>query len=169
MRAKTVKRLAILSAVVVMTGGSACAVWKFQVGKMAQGVVQQADKAVEKGNYAEAAELYQQHLLVVPGDLAVQLKYADAQEAATLILAIFKPQDQQQQQNSNLPPQLQFLRAIRGGGGFGGGGFGGGFGGGGGRFGDRDRGDRFGDRGDRPPRRPREDAEGESQGTGTEE
>jgi small subunit ribosomal protein S6 len=48
-------------------------------------------------------------------------------------------------------------------GGFGGGGFGGGgFGGGGGRFGDRDRGDRFGDRGDRgdrPPRRPRDDAE----------
>jgi small subunit ribosomal protein S6 len=40
------------------------------------------------------------------------------------------------------------------------GGFGGGFGGGG-RFGDRDRGDRFGDRGDRGdrPRRPRDDAE----------
>jgi small subunit ribosomal protein S6 len=38
---------------------------------------------------------------------------------------------------------------------------GGGFGGGG-RFGDRDRGDRFGgDRGDRPPRRDREDDRGE--------
>jgi small subunit ribosomal protein S6 len=37
---------------------------------------------------------------------------------------------------------------------------GGGFGGGGGRFGDRDRGDRFGgDRGDRPPRRDRDDGE----------
>ena len=40
-----------------------------------------------------------------------------------------------------------------------GGGFGGG---GGGRFGDRDRGDRFGgDRGDRPPRRDRDDDRGE--------
>jgi small subunit ribosomal protein S6 len=38
---------------------------------------------------------------------------------------------------------------------------GGGFGGGGGRFGDRDRGDRFGDRGDRPPRRDRDDDRGE--------
>ena len=38
------------------------------------------------------------------------------------------------------------------------GGFGGGFGGGGGRFGDRDRGDRFGDR---PPRRDRDDDRGE--------
>ena len=34
--------------------------------------------------------------------------------------------------------------------------------GGGGRFGDRDRGDRFGgDRGDRPPRRDRDDDRGE--------
>jgi small subunit ribosomal protein S6 len=41
------------------------------------------------------------------------------------------------------------------------GGFGGGFGGGGGRFGDRDRGDRFGDRGDRPPRRDRDDDRGD--------
>jgi small subunit ribosomal protein S6 len=41
-----------------------------------------------------------------------------------------------------------------------------GFGGGGGRFGDRDRGDRFGgDRGDRPPRRDREERS-EDQGTG---
>ena len=39
------------------------------------------------------------------------------------------------------------------------GGFGGGFGGGGGRFGDRDRGDRFG--GDRPPRRDRDDDRGD--------
>jgi small subunit ribosomal protein S6 len=45
------------------------------------------------------------------------------------------------------------------------GGFGGGFGGGG-RFGDRDRGDRFGgDRGDRPPRRPRDDDAGPAQAT----
>jgi small subunit ribosomal protein S6 len=48
----------------------------------------------------------------------------------------------------------------------------GGFGGGGGRFGDRDRGDRFGDRdrdrGERPPRRPRED-EGDGETAAVEE
>ena len=45
------------------------------------------------------------------------------------------------------------------------GGFGGGFGGGGGRFGDRDRGDRFGgDRGDRPPRRDREERSEQAEG-----
>jgi general secretion pathway protein D len=69
------------------------------------------------------------------GILVRQLKYADGQEAAKLILDIFKPQDQQQQQQNNLSPQAQFLRARfggAGGGGLGGGGFGGGgFGGGG--------------------------------------
>ena len=50
---------------------------------------------------------------------------------------------------------------------------GGGFGGGGGRFGDRDRGDRFGgdrgDRGDRPPRRDRDDDRGGRSADATEE
>jgi general secretion pathway protein D len=65
--------------------------------------------------------------------IVVQLKYADATNAATLINSIFNPQQSQQDQNG--PAQL--FRAIArargggGGGGFGGGGFGGGGPGGG--------------------------------------
>ena len=78
MRAKTVKRLAILIAVVVLAVGASYLLWRFQVRKMAQGIVAQADAAEEKGDYANAVDLYQQHLLVFPDDQAVQLKYADA-------------------------------------------------------------------------------------------
>jgi tetratricopeptide (TPR) repeat protein len=78
MRAKTVKRLTILIAVFMLVGASAFATWKFQVGKMALGVVEQADKALERKDYAEAIALLEQHLAVFPGDQAVQLKYADA-------------------------------------------------------------------------------------------
>jgi general secretion pathway protein D len=69
-----------------------------------------------------------------------QLKYADATATAKLITDIFKPEQQQQQ--NNLPPQLQFFRAFRGGGGGGGGpgGFGGGGGGGGAGADDSDKG-----------------------------
>jgi general secretion pathway protein D len=67
-----------------------------------------------------------------------QLKYADATEAAKLILDIFRPEDQQQQgqggNNPNASPQVQFFRNLAAGGGGGGGGgrFGGGGGGAGG-------------------------------------
>ena len=45
---------------------------------MAQGVVEQADSAMEEKDYLKAVDLYQQHLFVFPNDLEVQLKYADA-------------------------------------------------------------------------------------------
>ena len=77
MRAKTVKRLAILIVVFVFIGGGAYPIWKYRVGKMAQGVVEQAEKAKEAKNYAAALDLYQQHLLVFPDDQAVQLEYAN--------------------------------------------------------------------------------------------
>jgi tetratricopeptide (TPR) repeat protein len=77
MRSKTVKRLAILIVVFAFIGGGAYSLWRFQVGKMAQGVVEQAEKAMEEKRYAAALDLYQQHLLVVPDDQAVQLKYAN--------------------------------------------------------------------------------------------
>ena len=62
------------------------------------------------------------------GILTKQLKFSDASAMVKLIQDIFKP-DQEQQSNSNLPPQVQFFRSMmrsRGGGG------GGGFSGGGG-------------------------------------
>ena len=78
MRAKTVKRLAILIAVFVLIGGGAYPLWRFQVRKTARGVIEQAEKAVEEKDYAGALELYRQHLLVFPDDQAVRLKYANA-------------------------------------------------------------------------------------------
>jgi predicted Zn-dependent protease len=77
MRAKTVKRLTILIAAFILVGASAYTTWKFQVGKMALGVVEQADKALEKKDYAEAIALFEQHLAVFPDDQEVQLKYAE--------------------------------------------------------------------------------------------
>jgi general secretion pathway protein D len=62
-----------------------------------------------------------------------QLKYADATAAAKLVMDIFSPQ-QQQQQNTNIPGAFPFFGRFGGGGG-GFGGFGGGGGGGGGRGG----------------------------------
>jgi general secretion pathway protein D len=55
-----------------------------------------------------------------------QLKYADATAAAKLVTDIFKPPDQSNGQNANVPPQVAFFRALRGGGRGGGGGGGGG-------------------------------------------
>jgi general secretion pathway protein D len=62
-----------------------------------------------------------------------QLKYADATAAATLIMNIFNPQQNQQNQNGNPFGPGQFFRLGGGGGGPGGGNFGGGGGPGGGR------------------------------------
>ena len=45
---------------------------------MAHGVVARADAAEKAGKYAEAEELYSEHLAVVPDDVEVQLKYAEA-------------------------------------------------------------------------------------------
>ena len=78
MRAKTVKRLAIMMAVVVLAVGASYLLWRFQVRNMSQGIVAQGDAAEDKGDYANAVDLYQQHLLVFPDDRAIQLKYADA-------------------------------------------------------------------------------------------
>ena len=77
---KTVRRLAFLIGVIVFLGGGGyLPSGRFQVERMARGVVARAETAPRRrGNYAEAAELYAQHLAVVPDDVEVQIKYADA-------------------------------------------------------------------------------------------
>jgi tetratricopeptide (TPR) repeat protein len=74
---KTVKRLAILIGVIALLGGGGYLLWGFQVERLAHGVVARAEEARKAGNYTRAEELYKQHLHVVPGDIEVQLKYAD--------------------------------------------------------------------------------------------
>src|SRR5438067_2447449 len=78
MRLKTVKRLAILIAVIGLVGGGGYLAWRFQVGKMAQGVLDQAARAEDKKDFLMAEELYRQRLAVAPDDPDVQVKYADA-------------------------------------------------------------------------------------------
>lgn len=78
MNSKTWWRLAILVGVFVLMCAGVYLIWSLQVGRMAQGVVAQAMLAEKEGNYARAVELYQEHLAVVPDDLDVQLKFAEA-------------------------------------------------------------------------------------------
>lgn len=75
---KTVKRLAILIGIIAILGGGGYLLWAFQVERLAHGVVAQAEQAEKEGKYEQAIELYRQHLAVMPGDLEVQIKYADA-------------------------------------------------------------------------------------------
>ena len=74
---KTVKRVGILLGIAVLLGGTSFALWRFQVERMAQSVVAQAEKAEAEGDYARAVELYREHLTVMPSDVEVKLKYAD--------------------------------------------------------------------------------------------
>ena len=78
MGTKTVWRLAFLIGVIVFLAGGGFLLFRFQVGKMARGVVARADRAVERGDFAAAAELYAQHLAILPNDAEVQIKYADS-------------------------------------------------------------------------------------------
>ena len=74
---KTVRRVGILLGIFVLLGGTSFALWRFQVERMAHNKSAEAEEATKKGDYAKAAELYREHLAVVPSDVEAQLKYAD--------------------------------------------------------------------------------------------
>ena len=40
-------------------------------------MAEQADSAAKKGDFAKAERLYREHLVVVPDDVEIQIKYAD--------------------------------------------------------------------------------------------
>ena len=77
MNATTVKRLAILIAVLSLVGGLGFFTQRFQVERVARSVIEEAERAEKKGNLIEAEQLYQQHCQVFPDDVKVQLKYVD--------------------------------------------------------------------------------------------
>jgi cellulose synthase operon protein C len=77
MTATTLKRWAILIAVLSLIIGIGVWFQQFQVNRLARSVVAQADIAAEKGDFPKAEALYQQHLIVFPDDVDVQLKLAD--------------------------------------------------------------------------------------------
>jgi tetratricopeptide (TPR) repeat protein len=78
MSAKTVKRLAILIAVLGLVGGMGFFTQRIQVNRMAQAEVAKANLAEKDGDFAKAEKLYSEHLQVFPDDEDVQVKYADA-------------------------------------------------------------------------------------------
>src|SRR5690348_11925889 len=66
MRAKSIKRLAILIVVLGLIGGTSFVAHGIQLAKMAQSVVKQAERAEKEGNFTEAEKLYREHLKVFP-------------------------------------------------------------------------------------------------------
>src|SRR5262249_14115456 len=78
MKAKTLARLAILIAVLSVVGGASFYTQQVQVAKTASVELKKADDAENEGNFARAEEVYRLHLKVLPDDVEVQLKYADA-------------------------------------------------------------------------------------------
>jgi tetratricopeptide (TPR) repeat protein len=77
MGSTTVKRLLVLVGVIALLVVGGVLLWHHQVERMARGVVARAEQAEKDGDLARAAELYQEHLAVVPGDVEVSLKYAE--------------------------------------------------------------------------------------------
>ena len=77
MRSKTVKRLAILIAVIGLIGGTGFVAQRVQIKRLAQSVVEQADQAKKAGDLEKAELLLKGHLQNVPDDLDVQFKYAN--------------------------------------------------------------------------------------------
>jgi cellulose synthase operon protein C len=77
MSSTTLKRCAILIGVfglIVVTVG---VIQRFQVDRLARSVAERADAAANDGEFEKAAKLYKEHLVVVPDDAEIQVKYAD--------------------------------------------------------------------------------------------
>jgi cellulose synthase operon protein C len=78
MRAKIIKRWAIFIAVLSLIGGTGFITQRLQVTRQARSAEVKADAAVKDGDFAKAEGLYRELLVVLPDDLDIRLKYADA-------------------------------------------------------------------------------------------
>jgi tetratricopeptide (TPR) repeat protein len=78
MKAKTVKRLAILIAVLSLVGGTGFYTQQVRVEQTARAEIKKADEAAAAGDFSKAEERYRLHLQVFPDDVDIQIKYADA-------------------------------------------------------------------------------------------
>ena len=74
---KTVKRLVILIAIVVVASLSIYFLQRSQVTRMAKSVLEEAQEAEKGGDYEAAIQKYQEHLMVVPDDDVTKEKLAD--------------------------------------------------------------------------------------------
>ena len=78
MRVKTIKRLAILVAVLGLVSGTAVLGWTWQITRMVRSKAHEAENAAKKGDFATAERLYQEHLALVPDDVDVEIALADS-------------------------------------------------------------------------------------------
>ena len=78
MRAKTLKRLAILIAVLSLVGGTGFLTQQIQVKRMARTELDKAALALKKHDFVKAQMLFREHLAVFPDDVEIEIKYADA-------------------------------------------------------------------------------------------
>jgi tetratricopeptide (TPR) repeat protein len=91
MRWKTVKRLAILIAVLGLISGTGFIVHGFQIQWLGRSVLERADLAQKKGDLGKAELLLRGYLVNIPDDLDVQFQYAN------LLLEISRTPKQQDQ------------------------------------------------------------------------
>jgi len=78
MKAETVKRLAILIAVLSVVGGTGYFAHGYQLDRNARSRIKKAELAAKEGDFAKAERLYREHLEVFPEDVDVNIKYAGA-------------------------------------------------------------------------------------------
>ena len=80
---KTIKRLAILISVVLVASLAIFFMQRYQVTRMAQVVLDNAEQAERDGDFDEAARIYQERLKVIPDDVDTKLKFADVLRKGT--------------------------------------------------------------------------------------
>lgn len=78
MRSTTLRRLAVVAVVLVLGVVSVVLIQRYQVSRLGQSNLVEADRAAEAGDWEQAEELYLQHTQVFPDDLDAKLKYANA-------------------------------------------------------------------------------------------
>jgi cellulose synthase operon protein C len=78
MKVKTLKRLAILIAVLSLVGGTGFLTQQIQVKRMARTQLDKAELALKKPDFVKAQTLLREHLEVFPKDVEIQIKYAGA-------------------------------------------------------------------------------------------
>ena len=80
---KTIKRLAILISVVLVASLAIFFIQRYQLTRMAQLVLDDAERAERNGEFDEAARIYQERLTFAPDDVETKLKLADVLRKGT--------------------------------------------------------------------------------------
>ena len=77
MKATTLKRLAILIAVLSLVGGTGVIAERFQEKRLADGRIKEAEGAIVKQDFVKAEAIFGEYLQHFPTDLEIQIKYAN--------------------------------------------------------------------------------------------